>query len=223
MTADQAQALISGTSVGSSGTSVSGGGTGFVATNPTPGSAIAFAVNATFSATAGAFFAMKNNASADTGTEIWLNYIKLLTIIVPASAVNWNFAYYVDGVGSNRYSSGGTTIIPANPNGNSATGSQASLYAGALTTAAAGSSARLVSRGTFRGVIPTIYDEYVIDFGGDTGGTLASAAASGRVVVNAPQVIIGPQQWGLLHMWGTSNASTAAQYEFEHTWVEVKP
>lgn len=225
MTADQRLALISGSSTGTTGAASSSSGTAFVATNPTPGTAITFAINATFSATAGAFMAMKNEASEASGTEIWLDYIKLMIAVVPPNGVNLQYAYYIDSVGSNRYTSGGSQITPANPNGNDTTRSQAALYAGALTTAAAGSSARLASRGTLAQFIPKIYDEFVIDFGGGTGGSVSKTAntAGSRIVVAAPQVILAPGQWGLLHLWSTTSDTTAPQYEFEHTWVEVAP
>jgi hypothetical protein len=225
MTAEQRLALLTGTDIasgGSSGGSSAGpAGTGFVATNPTPGTAIVHAINASYSATAGAFLAFQNLSNG--GKLTFLDYIKLQIAVVPPNGVNLQYAFYLDTPESLRYTSGGSRITPANPNGNDATAPQTSLYAGALTTAAASLNARLVARGAFLGFIPKIYDEYVIDFGGPVspGWSKASNAASGRHVVNAPAVAIPPRWYGLLHLWSTTSDTTAPQYEFETSWVEA--
>jgi hypothetical protein len=194
----------------------------FVATNPTPGSAITYAITTAFSDTVGAYFAIKNNDSASNTSykRVYLDYIKLLVNTVPASATAVHYAIKVDNV--SRYTSGGSIITPVSTNMDIAnTGTVAQMWAGALTLTAAGSSARIVARGTLRGVIPTINDSYVINCGGmDGGGSLASAAASGRAVDSCPPIIIGPQQFALVHLWFPSNAATAGQFEFEVGWWE---
>lgn len=220
MTAEQRSALLAGASSGTAAAS-SASGTYFTATNPTPGTGIAFAVTTGYSATAGAFMCFKNNSTAAQNKIVVLDYIKLITTVVPASANSASFAFVLDTPSSNRWTSGGTAITPVNPNGNDSSASLVQLYAGALTTAAAGLSARIVARGNLRGVIPTVYDEYVIDFGGSMGGSVASAAASGRIVVNAPPIVISPQSFGLLHLWFPSNATTPGTFEFETGWAEV--
>jgi hypothetical protein len=119
-----------------------------------------------------------------------------------------------------RYTSGGTQFTPVAPNGNINTPSILSFYAGNLVTAA-GTSKRTVGRGFFRGVIPTIYDEYVIQFGGPGGGgSVAAAAASGRTVGIAPPVIIAPG-WNLcLSMFGVSANGSTPTFEFEVGHIE---
>lgn len=222
LTTEQRLAILTGSS---SGTPVAGSAVSWVATNPAPGTPIVYAVTASYSATAGNFMSFKNNSSAGQNTLMTLDYIKLITGVVPASGTAANYAIITDVPSSNRYTSGGSAITPANPDASFSGGSVVQLNAGALTTAAASGSARIASRGSLRGVIPTINDQYFLQSnlpGG--GGSFASAAASGNIAVPmAPNITIGPQQFLLLALWFPSNASTAAQFEFETSWIEWVP
>src|SRR6267143_1796369 len=104
----------------------------FVATNPTPGTAIAFAINAAVSETAGYFLSVLNN-DAKGGKRIFLDYLKLLCAVVPASATSAEMFIKTDTAG---FSSGGSAVTPVNTNSDSTAGSVAVINAGALTTAA---------------------------------------------------------------------------------------
>src|SRR5437879_4917507 len=83
----------------------SGGGY-FVATNPTPATAIAFAVNASFDVTKN-LFVFKNPNPAG-GLRMYLDYIKLICTVAPASATQMAVAMFIDTV--SRYTSGGTLV-----------------------------------------------------------------------------------------------------------------
>src|SRR5437016_11198053 len=76
----------------------------FVATNPTPGTGIAFAVNAAVSETAGYFLSIKNTEAAN-GKRVYLDYLRLLCGVVPASATSAEMFIKTDTTG---YSSGGS-------------------------------------------------------------------------------------------------------------------
>ena len=196
-------------------------GSYFVATNTTIGTAIAQTTSITaYADTAGAvgnYFYFRNTDLAG-GKRMYLDYIKLMTVQVPTSATSWQWALVTD-YGTARYTSGGSAITPVSPNGDVGTPSIVQMYAGALTTAV-GISKRTVGRGTFRGVVPTTFDTYIILAGArEGGGTFSSAAASGRHVGIAPPIILGPQQNLTLIMWGTANAA-AASFEFEVGWWE---
>ena len=195
-------------------------GSYFVSTNPTIGTSIPHVVLAAFDDTK-PYIYLRNTEQAQNqqAKRIYLDYIKLLCKVVPASAVEWGYAGILDYAAA-RYTSGGSAITPVNVNGDIVMPSIASLIVGAIT-AIAGQSARKVCRGRWRGVIPTIYDEYVLLFGGMEGGSsMAAAAASGRSVSMCAPVVIGPGQNFYLNMFGTSNASTASEYEFEIGWWE---
>lgn len=190
-------------------------GSYYVATNPTMGTSIAHVILAAFDDTKQYIYLRNTESSTNTNAKrIYLDYIKLLVKVVPPSAVEWGYVGIVD-YGVARRTSGGNLITPVSPNGDCSKPSIATIYVGPVVTVA-GTSPRYVARGRWRGVIPTIYDEYVIQFGGlEGGGSMAAAAASGRAVSAAPPVVIGPQQNFCLNIFGTGNITTASEYEFE--------
>jgi len=199
-------------------------GSYFIATNPTPGTAIAVTTSiTTFAETAGAvagamLFKNTESRTAASPKRIYLDYIKLVVLGVPTSATAWQYALVIDD-NPVRYTSGGSALTPVNPNGDSSETSIATVYFGALTTAVTNNK-RLVARGNLRGVIPTTFDTLVIVSGGvEGGGSAVSAAASGRFVDNCPPIIVGPQQNLLLSLWGPSCAA-AATFELEAGWWE---
>src|SRR5712691_6449457 len=104
----------------------------FVATNPTPGTAIAFAVNAAVSETAGYFLSIKNNDPAN-GKRIYPDYSRLICAVAPVSATAGDMFIKLDSAG---FTSGGSAITAVNPNYDSAATSISQINAGALTTAA---------------------------------------------------------------------------------------
>jgi hypothetical protein len=190
-------------------------GSYYISTNPTIGTSIAHVVLAAFDDTKPYIYLRNTEQAQNTQAKrIYLDYIKLLCKVVPASAVEWGYAGILDYAVA-RLTTGASQIIPVNANGDIVVPSVASLYVGA-NTCIAGTSARKVCRGRWRGVVPTIYDEYVIVFGAaEGGGSFAGAAASGRCVSPAPPVILGPGQNFCLNLFGTSNAATAAEFELE--------
>jgi hypothetical protein len=196
-------------------------GSYYVATNATIGTAVAHVVLSAFDDTKPYFYFRNTEvASAQSPAKrVYLDYIKIIVKTVPASAAEWSYAGRID-YGTARYTSGGTAVTPVSPNGDINTPSILQMYAGAITAAAA-VSGRTVARGQMRGVIPTIYDEYVVVFGtAEGGGAAIGAAASSRSVSTAPPVIIGPQENFCFFMWGASSATTAGQFEFEIGWWE---
>jgi hypothetical protein len=197
-------------------------GSYFIATNPTPGTAIAHVVLAAFDDTKPYVLLRNQDSPTDPlAKRMYLDYIKLLTSVVPASAAEWGYVCTVDSSAwAARYTSGGTTIVPVNANGDISRSPVGYLQIGAIT-AVAGVGRRIVSRGRFRGVVPTIYDEYILVFGTCEGGSgQIGGAGSSRIVCQAPPVVVGPGQNFALNLFGISNAVTAATYEFEIGWWE---
>jgi len=196
-------------------------GSYFLATNPTIGTAISQTTNiVAYADTAGAVgnYFYWRNTDLTGGKRVYIDYIKLMCAAVPVSATSWQYALVLD-YGTARYTSGGSAITAVSPNGDIGTPSIVQMYAGALTTAV-GISKRIVGRGTLRGVVPTIFDTFVILSGGiEGGGSMASAAASGRFVDVTAPIIIGPGQNLTLIMWGAANAA-APTFEFEVAWWE---
>lgn len=169
----------------------------------------------TFAETAGAVGVTLfiKNTEPRGGKRVFLDYVKLLTSVIPTAATSWQYALVLDD-NPIRWTSGGTAFVPVSPNGDSNIPSISQVYFGAITTAVP-TNRRTVGRGTLRGVIPTVFDVLTILSGGaEGGGSMASAAASGRQVDVTAPIIIGPQQNLCLTMWGASH-TTAAQWEFE--------
>lgn len=192
-------------------------GSCFVATNPTPGTALAFAVNATYDATK-SLIAIRNLDSVGS-RRVYLDYIKLIPTVAPASATSAHFALWLDS--GNKYTSGGTAITPVNVNADDTAQSVSSVIlasggATLVTTAAA----RLVARGVLRSVIPAVHDELVIAAGADAGAATSSATAAGRNVSVVPSVVIPPQGCLLVNVWFPSNAVTGLSYEAEVSLFE---
>ena len=198
-------------------------GSFFIATNPTPGTAIAAALNAAVSETAGYYWLLKNNdvQGAPGAKRAYLSYLRLIQGgTVPASATAGHFFLKLDTIP--RYTSGGTQLTPVNVNGDANTTSIAQTYAGALTTAAAGASARLLARGVLRSVIPVINDEWILVAGGNeaaNSGALSGAAAL-RMSIAIPPIVLAPQQTLGLQLWFPGNAVTAGTFELEAGWWE---
>lgn len=193
-----------------------------IATTPTPGTSVAFAVNASVSETAGNFLYLKNNDTQGNtrAKRVYLHHVRLITTAVPAAGLSGQFFFKVDN--KDRYSSGGTTLGIVNANIDGGVGTVAQVTVGAITTTAPSPSARLLSRGVLRSAIPVANDEFLFKFGtcemGDSsslGGIVAQ-----RIVIPCPPIILGPQSNLCMQLWFPSNAVTPASFEVEMGWWE---
>lgn len=197
-------------------------GTYFVATNPTPGTAIAGAVNAAVSETAGNLLYIKNNDGVGNSRNkrIYMQYLRLITTVAPASGLTGHCFMKVDNI--NRFGSGGTAITPTNVNMDTSAATVSQVYFGALTTVAPSIAARTVHRSVMRSVVPVINDETIFVFGGNefAGASTLGGTVAGRSIIPSAPVIIGPQQNLCMQVWYPSNATTPASYEFEIGWFE---
>jgi len=180
---------------------------------------VAYSVSAAFSATTA--FLVARNTDSTNGKSLYLDYIRLLMTTIPASATAWHLAITTEP--SNRYTSGGTTLTPANANTAYAGGSIASVIVGVPVISAA-VSPRTVLRSQVFAAIPVVGSELIIDFGNlsmtaaqTKTGTLALnlAVASGPVVLGP-----GSNHSMLMHLWFPANATTPAQFECEMGWWE---
>lgn len=192
-------------------------GTYEIGSSPTPGTGIAFVVNASVSETAGNFLYIKNNESQGNtrAKRVFLDYIRLILAVAPASGVSGHYFFKVDN--KDRYVSGGTQINAVNANIDAGTGTVSQIYAGAVVTGTPSPSSRLLSRGVLRSVIPVVNDEWVFCFGAvDSPGSIQLAGAvAQRMVIPCPPIILGPQDNLCMQLWFPSNATTPAQFEIE--------
>lgn len=199
----------------------------FMGVNPTIGTGVSASVATQYSATASAYVSLRNS---DTGTDgsgtakrVIPLYMRFITVTAPASATAWSGVLEIDNVLS-RFTNGGSSITPVNPNMVKSSTGIGKLDVGALTTVALSSSGRSLSRIRFRPVIPVAGDSYTIVFG-------APESPEANDVVNgsnpchasflAPPIVLGPQHCMTLSVFGASNSITGWATEFEVVWLEV--
>lgn len=196
-------------------------GSYFVLTNPTPGSALASAVNASSDFTKSLFIFY--NSAAAGGPRCYLDYVKILPTTAPASATSMQFAVQIDT--TNRYTSGGTgPTAGVNVNGADGSASVGKWYyssgSAVITTAAASNAVRLVARGVARSVVPAVLEEIVLQCASDSASGSSSGTTAGRTATNLPPIVLDGGQSAVFNVWFPSNAITGLSYEFEVGWYE---
>lgn len=210
-------------------------GSYYISTNPTPGSAYAGAVSATYDVTKP--WANFQNLNSPGGLRAYLDYMKLIPTVIPNAGTTANFAIWRDQIsvvvsGTDRT----TAVTPVNANGDSNFKSnclwkiQNSATQGVI--AALTPQASLVARGALTsgtGVVATsvgvvVGDEMVIDFGAPDPNAYAGSSAvkvtPNRYGSNCPPLIVAPQQQIFVYLWYANNASTGPSFEFELTHWE---
>lgn len=191
-------------------------GSYFVTTNPTVGTGLpTIAAPTTFVATS-PFLLVYNAAPAASGKRIYLDYLRLICTAPGTGGTALHLAVTVDVARTDKWTSGGSLLVPVNPNMDSDLAAIARVYAGALLAAAA-PQARLLGHAPLRTAIPVINDVYCVNFGGHeyTGDSvLVSGAAIAQRYIPHPPVIIGPQQWAAVNLWLPAQ-SVASSFEVE--------
>ena len=199
-------------------------GSYFMATNPTPGTAIAYGsagTQASFSDTVPFMIIKNGDTSSAIGKRLYIDYLKLIQIggTAPATTTSVNAALKIDS--KNRDPTAGTltSTIPQNMNADDATGSVSQILvpAGAVATIpAASSAARLVGRALLKGGPTLLLDEYTIQFGGadhpPQGGYLTTVSS---YVTRMGPLVIGPQENAVLYLWFPGGATNPFSFEFE--------
>lgn len=190
-------------------------GSYYVGSNPTISTAVAAAVNATYDVTKG-FFVINNTAEAG-GRSIFLDYIRFLPTVAPASGTQMRYVIQVDQA-LRTPTAGSATVTMNNINplkSNDLQGNVYSLTGGAvLTVPAASAAARVVANGLLRSAIPVVLEEILLQFGSQAVGDGPPTTAS-RSVGTAGPVIIPPQCSADVVVWFPSNSATGISFEFE--------
>jgi len=205
-------------------------GSFFIATNATPGTAIATTTSvvddaATASSThaqASPVMVITNNWSASDPLQkcIYLSYLKMLISQVPTSATSWQYAMRLD-MNPTRITTQGTTITPVNPNSASSTLSKAAITFGAITTALPTANGRLVARGQVNSAVPVTLDQWFFNFGnpGVPMDLISGGTGAKNVSIPCGPIVLAPGWSVTLEMWGASNAA-APSWEFELGYIE---
>ena len=185
-------------------------------TNALPSTPITDAVRTTYSSTSGLFYINNTDTPVLTGgqgTRIYMDFLRLLVNIVPASATSFQYLVTIDNIV--RYSSGGTQLTTVNNSSmDSGHTALATVFFGAVTLAAASASVRQLSRGILRGQIPIANDVLILDF--TMPPHASTGAATAGIIVDSPgPAIIGAGHSLIVHTWYPGNSATAAQFEVE--------
>src|SRR5579872_531861 len=195
-------------------------GSYFLATNPTPGTGLAtIAAQASLADTAP--FILIRNGNPTGGKRIYIDQVMLIVTAPGTAGTAIHFAAKIDATPGARYTSGGSTITPVNVNGDDGNQTNATIYAGTIVATAAGNP-KLLSHRLVRPVIPVIGDTYVFNFAGagsGVGGLVPSGTAISQQNFDVSPMVIGPGQWGQIHIWLPSQ-SAASSYEFELGYIE---
>lgn len=200
----------------------------FTVSQPTPGTGTVSAAVTSLADTT-PYLVFKNNNTVLSGIKCYLDVWALVCTAAGGGGTVRNMTFKLDSSQTTaRYTSGGaswgsglTTGI-VNVNADSSNASNAQVYIGAITAAAAGS-ARIVENVMMREIIEIVNDSFVFDFGAAQAGGNAQLATGGSATTSkyfpiAP-IIVGPQEHFLAHYWGAS--LTAATFANKLGWVEV--
>lgn len=185
--------------------------------NPTIDTAVGFGAIAAYAQTT-PFFLIANTAPIG-GRTIFLDSLKMLCTVIPASATNWKFLIETDS--TTRLSTAPTggvsrTVLNTNPAmPNDFEGQVWQGTGGTVLTVMAAADGRKISQGRIAHAIPVALDELMIVFGEHDGGQTTSAAVVSRRVGYAAPCAIPPQCSAAIHMFGTSNAITGISFEYE--------
>lgn len=201
----------------------------FVATNTTIGTPIATTTSVVDAANSGATSAQTrpvaiiyNGNAAGSGKVIYPLTWNWMLSQVPTSATSWRMAMWLEPVGSNAYSSGGSQIYPVamNQTLNQPPGSRASIYFGAITANATTAGGLRICQRMINSAVPVTLDQWFFVFGMNRGSDLISGGAGAKNVNIALPPVGIPPGWALkVGMWGASNAA-APSWEFELVYAE---
>jgi hypothetical protein len=197
-------------------------GSYFVTNNAQTG--VAMTTTSAFSATAP--FVVVQNGNPVGGRNIYLDYINLVCTVAGTAASGLTYtgaALYIDSI--LRYTSGGSQLTAINsPNMGAVNAkSGATIYAGAITAAAASGNVRALSglrvaRPALSGTVATVVgDTLCFNFGGVEGGSggniSITAGVASIVPIPMPPVVIPPQSSALLYLfYAASGTPVAAQW-----------
>lgn len=203
----------------------------YTATNPTPGTGIITGVVTALADTT-PYLIFKNNNTVQSGIRCYLDFLQLdVTVVGTTFSGSRKFAHKLDtSQSTTRYTSGATSIHGAgqtnpinNVNGDVGNNSNALIYVGAITAAAAGA-ARLVSGRTLRSAIEVVFDTYTFDFGAPqqqpASGLVDNSTTPCHKYFSEPPIVVGPQEHYLFHVWGAS-LSVGITFGYNLGWVEA--
>ena len=201
----------------------------FICTNPTPGTAVAYANQTAFSATANGLFAFANTNPVG-GKSCYLDRIRLLqTATAPTGGLVTRFEV-ISETGIVAMTGNVATRTPVNVNtgtANSTGITVQSFAAGAATVPAAVGTRRTIFPGSVASGVDVAHTSWTLEFGADgsavgtTALTAARATAAADLVTYAPPVVVAPNTTVWINLWGITPAANVPSYEFAVMYAEL--
>lgn len=199
----------------------------FVATNPTPGTAVVCGTVTAFSATADGLFTI-SNGGGNGGPNIQLDYLKLMMSgTAPTATTVMRGAVFVES--SIVAPSAGNVVVAAKnvlPTGPGSVATVNAFSSAMCTIPAAVGTRSLVSNFQIPTSLGVTGDEYLIGFGGEPVGgagqlTAVRATAPARLVTSTTPVTIPPGYTAIIDWWWLTQATNGPSFEFELAWAEI--
>lgn len=219
--------------IGSRG-SLAAAGKYFMATNPTPGTAIDYALKTGYSATANGLFSISNGQPAGSGVNLYLDFLEITqTATVPTGCLVMRFECIVEQAVTALTTAVTSGLVPVNVNSGSNTASQATFTyftTGAGTVPTAIGSRRTVGVAALPTSVAVANSTYGIQFsslanvGPESNGaglTAAAATAPNRLYTAMPACVLGPQTTAFIQMWWVTAAANTPSFEFQVGWAEA--
>jgi hypothetical protein len=187
-------------------------GSYFVATNPTPGTAIAGIAAADGYEDDEALLYLENTHASK---HVYLDYLLLTCKVAGTSGTD--FAYAIDVATEATYASGATAITPVDTNRETNNTAPVTMYFGAVVTTT-GTTEKIVSHGLLRTVIKVIGDQYLFSFGkgvaSPMNATIMEGTDQASITRNCPPIVVPPGHAMCFREFAASQDG-AAQYQFE--------
>ena len=202
-------------------------GYSFNSTNPTPGTAIAYALKAAYSATANGLFSISNPVGS--GVNVQLDRLKLIqTATAAANNLVSRYEIYAEsGVVALTSAALAVTPVNLNPASGAAKATVTFFSAGAGTVAAAVGTRRLIGLGSCTTGPAIIHDSLTVEFGADGSAvgtanlTAAKAVAASDFVTHGPAVTVPPGWSAWMNFWILTQITNTPSYEFSLVHNEV--
>lgn len=185
----------------------------FSTTTPTPGTAVTYALQQTFSDIVGLVH-VQNTDNAG-GKRIFLHALRLICVAVGSAATSVEGAIKVDVV-PRVPTANSSALVPLSTRSGAKVASVASVYVpsgGALTMPAASGGARLLDRFKIRQGIPVAGDVFMLQFGQVDGAPPNVGTGVGRYVESVVPVVIDPGQSATIYLWQPAITTTAPTFE----------
>mgnify|MGYP001569415108 CR=1 FL=1 len=201
----------------------------YLGTNPTWGTGLAASIVTAYDATKPLVVIRNTSAPAAgaTAQDLIPLWIRLICTAAGSSSTASDLALVLDP--SNRYTSGGTSLVMAQTNSAIGETFGGTVHVGVIVAPAVGASVRYIGRAKVKTQASPCWalgDQVLITFGEVVAPFAAPPNGTATIIVPVqfPPVVIAGRNTThslLLHMWNTDNATTAPSFEVEVALMQL--